>query len=462
VTKSYETGAGRVEALHGIDAEFSVGAVTAVVGPSGSGKSTLLRLLAVLDRPSAGDVVIAGHHVGKLSPRGNRVLRREAVTHVFQRPADNFIPHLTLAEHVRLSNGGAPAPEAAGEELFERFGIAHRVNHEPPALSGGEQARAAFALALMRGARLIVADEPTAELDSESALGLLEAIRSFAAEGIAFVVASHDADVVALADEVVRLNRGRLASTGQGGARTRADGSTVRSARAEAVVTASGLRKTYRRGPEVVHAVDDVNLKLARGELNVLLGRSGSGKTTLLNVLAGWQPPDAGSVVYSLDGRSEDDPGALRWDDLAFLPQKFGLMEELSVRENVEYPARLSSCLDEKRAWIESLIEDLALAELANRLPHEISIGQQQRTALARSLALRPSVVLADEPTAHQDAASADTVVRTLRKAAEAGTSCAVATHEEALAAHADVLWTMNEGRIARIDPERAGREPLA
>ena len=105
VWKTYATSAGQVEALLGVDAEFAPGAVTAVVGPSGSGKSTLLRLLAGLDRATHGDVVVQGRHLVGVAQRRMRYVRRHAMTYVFQRPGDNFVPHLTLAEHASLVQG---------------------------------------------------------------------------------------------------------------------------------------------------------------------------------------------------------------------------------------------------------------------------------------------------------------------------------------------------------------------
>src|SRR5262249_54872910 len=148
-------------------------------------------------------------------------------------------------------------------------------------------------------------------------------------------------------------------------------------------------------------AVRDATLELGRGELAALVGRSGSGKTTVLTLAAGLHEPDAGTIAYSFSAAS---PSQMPWHELAFLPQRFGLLPELSVRENVEYPARLAGRLPERRTAIDSLLDRLGLTEHAARPPQQTSIGQQQRTALARALALEPAVLLADEPTSHQDA----------------------------------------------------------
>jgi putative ABC transport system ATP-binding protein len=435
VSKTYVTPSGGIEALHSVDASFALGEITAVIGASGSGKSTLLRALAGLDRPTSGTMEVAGRELGAASPGDLRRHRRQVATYVSQKAADNFVPHLTIREQT--------AGEASA--LLADFGLAHRLGSLPIELSGGEQARAAFALALARGTPLLVADEPTAELDRGSAGPLLEAIRSHAGTGVAFVLATHDPDVIAIADRVVRLDRGRVVD-----AREQGDGTTVRRpATAESdppiVLRAAAVSKSYRVGPETIHAVSGAAVELRRGEVGVLVGRSGSGKSTLLTLLSGLQAPDSGEIRCEL---SSADPAELPWRELAFLPQRFGLLPELSVRENVEYPARLAGTLPERRAAIELLLEQLGLAELADRPPQETSIGQQQRTALGRALSLAPSVLLADEPTSHQDAGWRDAVWQLLVEAAATGTSCLIATHEEEAAELATRVWRVDGGVI--------------
>ena len=435
VVKSYASEAGAVHALRGVDAEFEGGAVSAVVGASGSGKSTLLRLLAALERPTDGTVLVDGTDLGGLGDKGRRRVRRERVGYVFQRPSDNFVPHLTVAEHRAL----AGARGADGEAVLARLGLAGRGGHLPEELSGGEQQRAAFAQVVVAGSSLVVADEPTAELDAESSAAVLEAVRSLAARGITVVLATHDPAAVRAADAAVELEHGRnrapeepghLAARRELAARRVAPGGEV-------VAHTDGVRKTFHRAGEDIVAVDGVSLDVHAGRLAAIVGRSGSGKTTVLSLLAGWERPDAGTVFV---------PGTT-WADVAVLPQRFGLLPELSVRENVAYPLRLAG--DPDAARVEELLASLGLEELADRAPSETSIGQQQRTALARALVVRPRVLLADEPTGHQDAGSALAVVRALRDAAEEGTACLVATHDEEVAGLCDETLALTSGRVA-------------
>ena len=166
LVKTYRTPTGAVHALRGVTLGFPAGALTAVVGPSGSGKSSLLRVLTGIDRATSGDVWVGSKNVGRSSSRGLRRLRRDVVGYVFQRPSDNFLPNLTIGEHLRLASGHADARRDA--DILERLGIGHRIDHVPDELSGGEQQRAAFAQAVVAGSSVVVADEPTAELDSAS------------------------------------------------------------------------------------------------------------------------------------------------------------------------------------------------------------------------------------------------------------------------------------------------------
>jgi putative ABC transport system ATP-binding protein len=455
VTKTYLTRSEQVQALRGVDAEFRAGAVTALVGASGSGKSSLLRLLAGLDVPTEGRVFVKGLSIGSLPGKGLRRVRRTMVGYVFQRPADNFVPYMTVDEHLRAAAGRVRRYDLPGpEELLDELGILHRRDHYPGELSGGEQQRAAFATVLMAGVELVVADEPTAELDSRSGEDLLRIVRRLAEDGTAFVIATHDANVRRVADDVVELEHGVVKSELTLAPRPPTRAEPARRTAGEALVEASGLVKIYSRGPEVVHALDRVDLRLEPGRLVGLMGRSGSGKTTLLSVLAGWETPEEGSVAWN--GIEVARPADLPWSDVAVLPQKFGLMEELTARENIEYPARLAGRLGELAGRVEHLLRVLGLGELADRRPYETSVGQQQRTALARALVLRPRLLLADEPSGHQDAGWAHEVFRILQGAAAEGTCCLVATHNEEIRPYVDEVHAMANGRLDREPAETA------
>ena len=465
LVKTYRRQSGHVRALKGIDAEIPTGALTAVVGPSGSGKSSLLRLLAAMDRPTSGEVRVGDMRVDKASTGRLRHLRRNRVGYLFQRPSDNFISYLTVGEHLRVAGGrGSRAGDHDPDEVLRELGIVHRIDHLPAELSGGEQQRAAFAQILAAGSNIIVADEPTAELDSISASAVLDIIRTLVGRGVTFVLATHDANVTSVADHVIELDHGVVKATrdkpgtpaedpiaarrGTYGSRRRPYAREVplpSSAAGDVLLRLEGISKRYSRGDEIVHALEDVSVSLNSGEVVGLVGRSGSGKTTLLNIVAGWEQADSGTVTWS--GRTAD--GLFDWKDVAVLPQRLGLIDELTVRKNIEYPARLAGVLDDRKDVVDDLVEELGLGQLQDRLPKETSVGEQQRTALARAIVLSPWLLLADEPSGHQDAGWGDAVWRAIRKAAGRGTCCLVATHNEEVAPYLDRTLRMADGRFS-------------
>lgn len=213
-----------------------------------------------------------------------------------------------------------------------------------------------------------------------------------------------------------------------------------------ALLLGEHLTKGYKRGPERVVALNDVDFSLRPGELVALVGPSGSGKTTLLNLIAGWEQPDSGRVVWCPDADARMD--ALPWEDLAIVPQRLGLVEELSVEENVGLPLRLGQSPADAGHVVTMWLDRFGLTELAPRLPFEASLGEQQRTALARALVRRPRLLLADEPTGHQDEAWASGVLNALRTACDEGTTVLLATHDTEHLALVDRVLSIADGRV--------------
>jgi putative ABC transport system ATP-binding protein len=211
VTKIYRLAGAQVTGLDGVDKEFPAGRVTTVVGPSGSGKSSLLRILALVDRPSTGSVRIRREEVGCVGIRGRRLLRRTEIGYLFQDPSANLVSSLDATEQLRFAarlRGLRPDP-AEIERLLALLGLGHRARHLPVQLSGGEQQRLAVACSVLGRPSIVIADEPTAELDSASADRVLAAFADLGGEGVAFVVSSHDPRVVERTDHLLRLERGR-------------------------------------------------------------------------------------------------------------------------------------------------------------------------------------------------------------------------------------------------------------
>ncbi|MGZ4137541.1 MAG: ABC transporter ATP-binding protein [Actinomycetota bacterium] len=459
--KRYVTATGEIRALDRVSADFGAGVITAVAGPSGSGKSTMLRLLAGIDHPSAGVVVVDGLPLHRARQSALRRLRRRTVGYVFQRPSDNLFPTQTLRDQLLAAARRAGGAVVDPRSVTDALAITDRLDHLPSALSGGEQQRAAIAQMLCAGVRIIVTDEPTAQLDDASSRSVLDAISALRDRGVTFVLASHDDMVLGRADEVLRLDHGVLATTrghrdlGPAPALRRPSPENGSPAPALGLPSPEndppalafhGVDKTFRRGDERIHAVRDASFELSVGRIGALVGRSGSGKTTVLHLAAGWERPDRGDILLG----EEIAPALPAWVDVAVLPQKLGLLAELTIRENVEHPARLAGLLEERRERVDELLYELALDQLQARLPSDTSIGEQQRAALARALVLSPEVVLVDEPTSHQDRSSARAVLELLRRAANEGTACLVATHDATILRAVDEVWEIDDGVLTR------------
>jgi putative ABC transport system ATP-binding protein len=214
------------------------------------------------------------------------------------------------------------------------------------------------------------------------------------------------------------------------------------------VIDARGVNKSFRRGSEEIHALVDVSLSVRPGELVALVGPSGSGKTTLLNILAGWEQPEAGKLTWQ--GEVLRSPSVLGWEELAIVPQSLGLMDELTLAENIQLPLRLSGASDFSPAA--GLISELGLSAIAHRLPDETSLGEQQRAAVARALVTRPRMLMADEPTAHQDALWNRKVLEAVRTATAAGTACIVASHHRETVEYCDRVIGIRDGEVRQLE----------
>ena len=212
VGKVYRTVTEEVNALVDVSKAFPRGRITEIAGPSGSGKSSLLRILACVDRPTSGSVLVEGRDVAALRVRQRRALRRASVSYMFQNPIDNLVDYLPAREQVKLASRlrGIRTGAEEIERLLRVLGLDHRLRHTPHQLSGGEQQRLAAACAVIGHPAIVIADEPTAELDSAAADRVLDAFRDLRTEGVAFVISSHDSRVVAIADHLLRLDHGRV------------------------------------------------------------------------------------------------------------------------------------------------------------------------------------------------------------------------------------------------------------
>lgn len=221
LVRIYRAATGETHALRGVDAQFQAGRFTGVLGPSGSGKSSLLALLALRDRPDGGTLQVLGTSTTEARSSRLRALRRSSIAWIAQRPTHSLFPHLSAVEHLRLAARLRRSPLDPVEALT-KVGLAHRADSVPVQLSGGEQQRLAVACALAVRPPVVLADEPTAELDDDSAGLVLDALSEAAQRGSCVVVTTHDARLVAGADRVLLLRHGVLSTDRAAGGGDRA------------------------------------------------------------------------------------------------------------------------------------------------------------------------------------------------------------------------------------------------
>ena len=501
VFRVHSTPEGDAAALQGLSLDVQEREALVVLGPSGSGKTTLLRILAGLDRPSAGSVRVFGTELSRVPARRLADYRAGAVGYVEQQYSRALASELTARElvGVRLGLQGVARPQRLrrADELLERVGLEGERNARPGELSGGERQRIAVCAALAHRPRLLLADEPTGELDAGNARVLYDLLGELTqAEGCTTVVVSHDPQSTSLADRIVRIRDGRVSEetvregaasdgtivVGRGGwlrlpeeylrrvgiqsratARVEGERIVVTSADAAApaqvaeagaavpaagadgavLLRATGLVKTFAHGPARIAAVRDLDASFAAGNLYAVTGPSGSGKTTLLHLLAGLDTPDAGevdvlgTVLSSLDraGRA-----GFRRAHVGFVGQQPGLVETLSARENVELGLALRGVASaEASALAVETLAAVGLSERAEQRVGRLSTGEQVRVAIARALAPRPEVLLADEPTARLDQANALAVALLFARLARSrGATIVCATHDPVVIEQAD------------------------
>ena len=288
LVRIYQAEGIEVQALQGLDLVVARGELTALVGASGSGKSTLVNILAGLDTPTAGSVRVDGHDLAAMSARQRLAYRRATVGFIWQQTARNLLPYLTAAQNVdlpmKLASKGRRARRARTAELLEALGVAHCARRRPDQMSGGEQQRVAIATAVANEPALLLADEPTGELDSVTADSVFTALKAANTElGVTVLVVTHDTAVSANVRRVIAIRDGRTSTETL--RHDEGDGSALGHAVEYAVLDRAGRLQLPREMTETLEMRDRVRLELERDHIGVwpdqpANGGTGSGPAT--------------------------------------------------------------------------------------------------------------------------------------------------------------------------------------
>jgi ABC-type lipoprotein export system ATPase subunit len=517
----HRTNEGDTAALQGTNLELAAGELLCVLGPSGAGKSTLLRVIAGLQEPSAGIVRVLGRDIGRAPARRRARLRQEQIGFLGQRADSALPPDLSVAHAVALPlalRGVGPRRRRERvRELLESAALEDREAALPGELSGGERQRVALCAALAHRPALLLADEPTGELDDDSAAAIRRLIAELAhASAASVVVVSHDPATAEIADRAVRIRDGRVVEdrrdgesalvvgrggwlqlpadllrrarigdrahaalvdggvmvTRAGGVRTGPPGAgearpaSVPSRAQPASVNPStptrvqlrGVGRGHGRGAGRREVIAQLTVRFAPGRMTVVSGRSGAGKTTLLRLIGGLDAADRGDVL--IDGSSlgtcdAEQLAALRRARIGYLPQEPTPVGFLSAEENVVLALRL-------RGWDPAdaaeraavVLSRVGLADRARQRVFRLSAGEAQRVALARALASAGGLLIVDEPTSRLDESSAARVAELLAQAAaQDGQTVICATHDPELIGRADEVLRLESGRVMNFPP---------
>ena len=498
---------GDAAALQGLSLDVADGDQLCVLGPSGSGKTTMLRVIAGLQQPSAGAVTVLGYELKRVNATRLAWLRNRWIGFLHQHAETTLVPDLNLLEAVALPLALRGEPrgmrQARALELLAACGLLERTDAFPHQLSGGERQCAALCAALAHRPRLLLADEPTAELDARSAANIAQLIGEVTrANGATVVIVSHDPALAEHVTRTVRIRDGRVVEDLGGGGRSLVvgkggwvrlpagllseagiDGSLHARAVDEGLLLTPGETNTPAAGvtggeigaapqelerPIAVHlrsvtrargagasrrvVLDALTMSFEPGRLTVVTGRSGAGKSTLLAMLACLARPDSGELA--LDGRptsglDREHLAALRRERIGYLPQEPEPIAFLSATENVLLALALRGAGGEgARSRASASLSALNLTERAGHRVQRLSAGEAQRVALARAIASARGLLVVDEPTSRLDEDNAAAVGRLLREIAARGQTVICATHDPELIRHAD--------RVVALGPELA------
>ncbi len=501
VVKAYSTGEGPFLALKDVNIDIQQGEFLGITGKSGAGKTTLLNMISGVSEMTSGEVIF--HKPGNDSP-GSAIpihtmnedqlaqWRGENVGIIYQ--SFELMPTLNLVENVMLPPDflGSYRPVISMEralELLELVDIAEHAYKIPAHISGGQKQRVAIARAMVNDPALIVADEPTGNLDSVTAETIFQIFEKLVNRGKTIVMVTHDVSLAPRFSRRLHIVDGVVGNPPDNGSvqvsqdefqeNSEMDESStgqeiqfVEEEDSEQVVPCdeppAEERAFHQEHPAIVLrdvdkvyvnaagefvALKSVNMQLKYGQFISIVGKSGCGKSTLLNMITGIDHPTAGEVIVGNENiyeMNKSERALWRGKNMGVVFQFFQLLPTLTLLENTILPMDYCKVypFNERPGRAMELLKMVGLEEQAHKLPAAVSSGQQQSAAIARALATDPAIILADEPTGNLDSRSAENVLKIFERLATQGKTILIVTHDPSITLRTDQTIILSDGEI--------------
>lgn len=490
VVKIYQTGDVPFMALNHVNIDIQQGEFLGITGKSGAGKSTLLNMICGVSEVTSGSILF--HWVGNesssptssilihtLSEDKLAVWRGEQIGIVYQ--SFELMPTLSLVENVMLPPDflGTYQPTISKKRALELLDLVEIGDHAykiPAHISGGQKQRVAIARALVNDPNLIIADEPTGNLDSVTAETIFQIFEKLVAQGKTIVMVTHDESFaprftrhLQIVDGVVTdPSESGSSAPGQREAVIDLDRAHAATHVSKSSAEAASMSKEYSETPAIVlrnvdkiyessagkfQALKSINLQLNYGQFISIVGKSGCGKSTLLNMITGIDHPTTGDVLIggqAIYAMSESQRALWRGKNLGVVFQFFQLLPTLSLLENTMLPMDYCNTypFHERPRRAMELLKLVGLEDQAHKLPTAVSSGQQQCAAIARALATDPSIIVADEPTGNLDSRSAENVLNLFENLARSGKTILIVTHDPSITRRTDQTIILSDGEI--------------
>jgi ABC-type lipoprotein export system ATPase subunit len=505
VTKVYPTGDGSFTALDGISMDVFGGEFLGITGKSGAGKTTLLNMISGVSEITAGEVLYfdpgrsadeqppAPMSVHLLDEDSKAAWRGDQLGIIYQ--SFELMPSLNLVENVMLPQdfSGVYHPSISKERalaLLELVEIAEHAYKVPAHISGGQKQRVAIARALVNDPPLIIADEPTGNLDTTTAETIFRIFEKLVAQGKTILMVTHDNTLADRFSRRLGLVDGRLEGAsagsnqglpdmfgsnddepvdidivsttnpfGNGGKpsdvlETRSNGNGSRKIKPDQpAIRLQEVAKTYSNAAGEFTALKGIDLTFDYGQFVSIVGKSGCGKSTLLNMITGIDHPTSGKVIVGGENiyqMSESQRALWRGLNVGIVFQFFQLLPTLTLLENTMLPMDYCGVYDfkERPGRAMELLRMVGLSEHAHKLPSNVSSGQQQSAAIARALATDPPIILADEPTGNLDSHSAKIIMDLFEDLAADGKTILIVTHDPSLTKLTDQTIILSDGEV--------------